>query len=216
MKWGGRVYVTLRPRFGPKERAPHWPARCMTWRQRGHMVWKAGMTRSPAQGPVRATTSSPSSSTVRKAPSSASAIAATTCPACSSVRWAPVAEAAVRAGIAGRAAHHIGRSRAGSRCTVPRGPCAFTSEGGGGGGEGGAVGETVGHRAPRTSARATPSARRPTDSSAADSTWAWTPSIEAATSATGVPVRAYLARNCRSNRRALAAAQVIPVVFVMR
>ncbi|CAM5366270.1 hypothetical protein STENM327S_01871 [Streptomyces tendae] len=115
MKWGGRVYVTLRPRFGPKERAPHWPARCMTWRQRGHMVWKAGMTRSPAQGPVRATTSSPSSSTVRKAPSSASAIAATTCPACSSVRWAPVAEAAVRAGIAGRAAHHIGRSRAGYR-----------------------------------------------------------------------------------------------------
>lgn len=117
-------------------------------------------------------------------------------------------------GIAGSAAHHIGRSRAGSRCTVPRGPCVFTREGEGGGG--GAVGETVGHRASRTSARVTPSARRPTDSSAADSTWAWTPSIAAATSATGVPVRADMARNCRSKRRALAAAQVIPVVFVMR
>lgn len=69
--------------------------------------------------------------------------------------------------------------------------------------------------ADRTSARVTPPARIPNDSSAAESTWACTPSIAPATSASGVPVPAGPARNCRSARRALAASHVMPTFVVM-
>jgi hypothetical protein len=56
----------------------------------------------------------------------------------------------------------------------------------------------------------------PTDDSAVERTRAWTPGIAPATSATGVPVRADLAKNCRSRRRTPTVLQVVPVVFVVR
>lgn len=200
------MYVTLRPRFGPEHIAPDWPARCITCRQRGHRSWKAGITRSPAQEPVRATTSSLSSSTVRHTPSRASPIAATICRACCSVTRTSGADWLAPDGTAGNAAHHNGSSRAGSRCTVPRGPCIFTSESGAG----------APHSAARTSARVALPARIPTDTSAADSTWACAPSIAPTTSATGVPSPADVARNCRSSRRALASFHVICKVMSRR
>jgi hypothetical protein len=144
---------------------------------------------------VRATTSSLSSSTVRHTPSRASPIAATICPACSSVTRTSGANTDP-AGTAGNAAHHSGSSVVGSRWTVPRGPCVFTSD-------------RSSQSASRTCDRVIPSVRTPTDSSAADSTCACAPSIVATTSATGTPGFAEVARNCRSSRRALASAQVI-------
>lgn len=198
----GRVYVALRPRFGPKHSVPAQPARCITWRQRGHRSWNAGITRSPAQGPVRATTSSDSSSRVRNLPSSASPIAATTWPACSSVSRTPGGNGLGPVGTAVKAAEKRGSSRAARRWTVPRGPYVL-------------IRDRSSQRAARTSARVTPSARIPTDTSAAESTCACAPSIAPTTSATGVPVPAGPARNCRSARRALAASHVIFTVVVM-
>lgn len=164
------------------------------------MVWKAGITRSPAHGPVRATTSSLSSSMVRYVPSRASPIAATTSSACAPVSRAFGANGPEPVGIAANAVVQKGSSEVGSRCTVPLGPCIFTSD-------------RCSHSAARTSARVTPSARTPTDTSAADSTCAWAPSIAPTTSATGVPVFAGAVRNCRSSRRALASSHVIFTVM---
>lgn len=176
-----------------------------TGRQRGHRPWKAGITRSPAQGPVPATTCSPSSSTVRHAPSSASAIAATTCSACFSVSRTSGAKGPAADGSAVNAALHRGSSSAGRRWTVPRGPCVRTSE-------------RSSHSAARTSFRVTPAARTPIATSAADGTWAWAPSMAATTSSTTSattfagdlgPPAGELARNCRSSRRAEACRQLI-------
>ncbi|MDQ1016577.1 hypothetical protein [Streptomyces afghaniensis] len=55
----------------------------------------------------------------------------------------------------------------------------------------------------------------PTDTSAADSTWACAPIIAPTTSATGVPPPVGAARNCRSVRRALAVSHVILEIVVM-
>lgn len=122
-------------------------------------------------------------------------MAATTSSACSSVSRTSGANGLAPDGIAVSAAVQKGSSAVGSRCTVPRGPYVFTSV-------------RSSHSAARTPARVAPSVRRPTDSSAAESTCAWAPSMVLATSATGVPAGAGAPRNCRSARRALACSQV--------
>ncbi len=144
---------------GRRRGRPWWPARCRTCRQRGHIAWNPGITRSPAHGPVRATTSSESSSIVSSAPVSASPTAATTASTWSGVIRASLGKGFGPVGTAERAPVHSGRSAAGSRWTVPRGPNVLTRV------------RSV-HSAVRTSVRVSPSPRSPTDSSAADSTWA--------------------------------------------
>lgn len=191
------MYVTLRPRFGAKHNTPRWPARCMTERHRGHIPWKAGSTSSPAQGPVRATTSSLSSSMVSRTPSSASPIASTISSVCEGVRRSPGLKGLGPPGIADNAAVQKGSSATGRKWIVPRGPYVLTRLG------------SSPHSASRTSCRVAPSMRSPTDSSAADITCACAPSIASTTSpGPASPGLAEARRNCRSMRRALTALHV--------
>jgi hypothetical protein len=75
-KIAGFVYVTPRPLSLPKHNAPLSAALSSAARHRGHLPLNAGMTSSPAQGPVRSTMVSPSSVAVSSPDWSASAIAA--------------------------------------------------------------------------------------------------------------------------------------------
>ena len=165
----------------------------MACRHRGHMPWNAGITRSLAQAPVRAATSAPSSSAVSSAPASAAAIAATTSSACPGVSRSFGAQGMAGVGTAPSAPVHSGRSVVGSRCTVPRGPYVFTRL-------------RSFHSASRTVARVAPSTRSPTDTSAADITWACAPHM-AATASAGPAARAGADNPCRSSRRPHTSAQ---------
>jgi hypothetical protein len=95
------------------------------------------MVRSTAHGPQRSPIASVSSSTVSpsaarpstagSSPASASLIAAMTSAACPSVNRTPSGCCGADEGSADSAPVHIGRSTAGSRCTVPLGPNVLTS-----------------------------------------------------------------------------------------
>src|SRR5918996_5111934 len=159
-------------------------------RQRGHLTWNASMTGSPAQPPARSTTASVSSSTVNSVSASASAIASTTMSICpGDSRAGPERPLPAEAGRADRAPVHIGRSRVGSRWTVPRGPNVLTRL------------RSV-HRAARTSVCVASALRTPMDNSAADITWACAPQMAPTTSA-GWASRDGAINPCRSRRRAV-------------
>ena len=132
------------------------------------------MTGSAAQDPTRSAIAPVSSATVSSAPARASAIAATTSSHCSLVIPASPGSGS-GGGSADSARVHSGRSAAGSRCTVPRGPRVLTH-----------VRDR--QRASRTSARVAPSIRSPADSSAAVMICAWAPHIRPTTSATAAPM----------------------------
>ena len=95
-------------------------------------------------------------------------------------------------GTAASAPVQRGRSRVGSRCTVPRGPNVLTSS-------------RVSHSAARTSSRPAPASRCPTDSSAALRICACTPHVAAATVVGSGPGAG---RKCRSSRRASTCGQL--------
>jgi hypothetical protein len=124
------------------------------------MPLNAGMASSPAHDPVRATMASPSSAAVSSPARSASAIATMISSVCPGVRNG--CRIPARGGIAPRAAVQRGRSSAGSRCTVPRGPYVLTRL-------------RSSQRLRRTSAWEIASERIPTDNSAAAKTWARAP-----------------------------------------
>jgi hypothetical protein len=145
----------------------------------------AGMTRSSAQSPAAPTTAESSSAKVSSLPVSAVPIASTTVSVWSAVILID-SGTEPPAGTAPSAAVHSGRSAAGNRCTVPRGPNVFTSD-------------RSAHNAWRTAARPRPSSRRPRDTSAADITCACAPHI-AAVAATGSAHGD--SRPCRDIRRA--------------
>ena len=84
------------------------------------------MVRSTAHGPARSASASVSSSTVSSASASASPMAAMTSSACPGVKRTPSGWAGTEDGRADSAPVHIGRSAAGSRWTVPRGPNVLT------------------------------------------------------------------------------------------
>src|SRR5690606_2305017 len=104
-----------------------------------------------------------------------------------------------RDGIDASAPSQAGRSRDGSRCTVPRGPCVLTRL-------------RSSHSAARTSARVASVRRSATDASAADITCACAPHI-AATAAAGVPCTGP-ASPARISLRALTCSHVISITFL--
>jgi hypothetical protein len=83
----------------------------------GRLDQQLGGDGDPAAGSI---TAALSSSMVSSAPARASSIAAMTCPVCSGVIRTCSGNVLGAGGSADSAAVHIGRSRAGSRCTVPR------------------------------------------------------------------------------------------------
>ena len=97
-------------------------------------------------------------------------MAATTSSAWSALKRTGSGLAGTDDGRADSAPVHIGRSAAGSRCTVPRGPNVLTRV-------------RSSQRARWMSARVAPAMRRPIESSAALRTWAWAPHSTPATSA---------------------------------
>ena len=185
--------MTRLPRLGPKHTTPRVAASANAQRQRGQLPEAKIGRRSAAQGPVAAITPSSSSSAVSSASRSVStpSIAATTASVCAAVRRSLGEEAD---GTAARAPHHRARSRAGSRCTVPRGPRVLTRL------------RSL-HSASRTPIRVTPSRRSPMESSAAGITWACAPHMAPTTSASGSP-RAGVASQWRCRRLAQTWAQV--------
>jgi hypothetical protein len=143
---------------------------------------------------------------VSSASSSASAIAATTSSAWPGVRpafcWVPGVT-----GSADTAPVHSGRSLAGSRCTVPRGPNVFTRL-------------CSDCTAARTSLRVRPVSRSPIDHSAAAITWACAPQMAVAArsgaapaSGADIPCRAIrLAQACAQERRGSSAGRCVTLV----
>jgi hypothetical protein len=190
----GLVYVTLRPRSGPKHSIPRCAAVLVSWRQRGHLSWKASIVRSTAHGPARSAIASVSSSTVSSVSASAPPMAARTSSACSEGKRTPSGCVGTDDGRADSAPVHIGRSAVGSRWMVPRGPNVLTRV-------------RCAQSARRTSARVALAMRRPIESSAALGTWACAPHSTPAMSA-GPRSVAGSASAWRAIRRAVTPRQV--------
>src|SRR5262249_27005914 len=110
----GDVYVTRRPRNGPKHSTPRRAATAIACRQPGHQPPNAGITGSDAHGPVAATTAASSSSTVRSRSRNASPIAAITSSDWEGVSADESDSDVGGVGIADSAPVHSGSSAAGS------------------------------------------------------------------------------------------------------
>ena len=150
----GFVYVTLRPRFGPKHRTPRCAAVLVSWRQRGHFVLEGVHRLLDRPGPGALADRGRQLVDGQLAPRQGVTDRRDDLIGLLGVNRTGSGCRGTDDGSAERAPVHIGRSAAASRCTVPRGPNVLTRV-------------RSSHSARCTSVRVAPAMRRPIESSAA-------------------------------------------------